>query len=225
MQFFLYYDKIVKILIERLYDLKKAKSLKKVIISSAIITVVALVAAGLIAFGVLSFVFPRTLAETCKDMGNYPLAIKYYSLSYTYTGDFNDLLSCVHISIETGNDEDTVYYIEKFMEHDDYPAYCEETGNEQTIYANLMRAKYRTGDKQGALEVMRKAMEGVTDYPPANALSAMILEARKAKDVETAKILMEEWKKYTPTAEQTKSYNSAREVLNSVINPGSIRPN
>lgn len=197
--------------------MKKSKSLKKVIILTAVKTVIALIAAALIVFGILSFGFPRTIAGMCEKTQNYNLAIKYYSLSYFYTGDSQDLLSCVHNSISSENDEDIILYTEKFIAHEDFEKYCEESGEKQTVYANLLRAKYRTGDKQGALETARVAMDGVTDFPTSSAMVTLILEVRKAQDAETAKILLDEIEKYTPTSAQSRYYDTLQNVLRYMV--------
>lgn len=191
----------------------------KVIFKTAVKAVFIVAILALIVFGVLSLGFPGTMADLCERTGNYSMATGYASLNYTYSGNVNDLNRCFADSVYAKNDNDIVKFGDKLCADEKFAEVCEinsktvetaggtivEIDYRQYVYGNLACAKYRKGDKEGAVSVANTAMEGVQGFPVNNALAILSLQAIQSADKETAQTLKTEVEKFTP-AEAEKEY-------------------
>lgn len=100
--------------------------LKDVVVKTALKTLLAVIVALILAFGIASLAFPRGMANICEDMGNYTMAVSYSSLSYKYTGDIEDLARCAEDSIFAKKDKKIVKYCEELLQHKDFEELCTE---------------------------------------------------------------------------------------------------
>ncbi len=217
--FLSHYDKINKIFYNPKQDTDK---LVKVIYKTALKTILCLILLAAVAFGVMSLAFPAAMGGMCEATGNYSMAAGYYSQSYKYTGDIEDIARCSHNCIAAGNDGNIIVFCRKYVEDKQFEAYVKGIpGEKQFIYGSLSCATYRQGEHSQAFELAKKAMEGVTGFPRANAYTALSLEVIKAGDGQTARDILEQLEKITPAdtpaePDQTRSYNALKSELRKI---------
>ena len=173
------------------------------IVKTAFKTLLGIIIALLVAFAIASLGFPSSMASLFEDWGNYSLATGYASLSYNYTNDVNDLARCFEDSILAKNDNDIVNYGDKLIADEKFSDVCDKKNAQlgdvtsktidyaQYVYGSVACAKYRKGDKDGALDTAVKGIEGKTAFEERNALSQLSLQAILSKDKETASKLLE----------------------------------
>lgn len=182
--------------------------MSKVILKTALKTLLIVAIVVLVAFGVASLGFPSDMASLCEKTGNYSMATGYASLSYTYSKDVKDLNRCFTDSIYAKNDGNIVKFGDQLIGDEKFPEVCESItvikvktdkkeieipiDYKQYVYGHTAAAKYRTGNKEQALETAKKAMEGVEDFPANNALAILSLQVIQSGDEGTAKELLNE---------------------------------
>lgn len=189
----------------------------KVIYKTALKTVLCLILLAAVVFGVMSLAFPRTMGKMCETTGNYSMAAGYFSQSYKYTGDIEDIARCSHNYITVGKDENIIVFCQKYIEDKQFDAYTEgNTGERQLIYGSLACARYRKGERAEAFSLAKKAMEGVSDFPAANAYVTLALEVIKVNDGLTARQILEELDNHSPDSNQTRSYVALKSELGKI---------
>lgn len=202
----------------------------KVIFKTALKALAAVLAALLIAFAVMSLAFPRTMAGIFESLGEYSFATGYASLSYTYTGDAEDLARCVDDSVLGYNDGNIVGYGESLIAHEKFDEVCvnRDTANglsfsyKQFVYGNIAAAKYRTGDKDGGVETAKAALEGEEGFPSGNAYITLSLAVIKAGDGATAQKVLESLPAAPSDADELKYYNAIKDELNKLTDEGEV---
>ena len=193
----------------------------KVILKTALKTLIIVAVIVLVAFGVASLGFPSEMAGLCEKSGNYSMATGYASLSYTYSKNVNDLNRCFTDSVYAKNDNDIVKFGDQLISDERFAEVCEsitvikvKTGEKeieipidykQYVCGHVSAAKYRKGKNDDALEVAKAAMEGIQGFPQNNALAVLSLQAIESGDKDTADKLLTEVQKFTP-AEADKAY-------------------
>ncbi len=182
----------------------------KVILKTAIKTIFVVAVLALVAFAIASLGFPSSMADFCEKSGNYSLATGYASLSYTYSGDVNDLNRCFLDSVYAENDNNIVKFGEKLISDEKFAEVCEnnsktyitsngtkiEVDYKQYVNGNVALAKYRKGNKEEALSVATAAMDGVAGFPVNNALAVLSLQVIQSGDKDTADKLLTEIDKH-----------------------------
>lgn len=180
--------------------------MSKVILKTALKTLLIVAIVVLVAFGVASLGFPSDMASLCEKTGNYSMATGYASLSYTYSKDVKDLNRCFTDSIYAKNDGNIVKFGDQLINDEKFPEVCENItvikvktdkkemeipiDYKQYVYGQVAAAKYRTGNKEQALETAKNAMEGVEGFPANNALAILSLQVIQSGDKGTAKELL-----------------------------------
>lgn len=180
----------------------------KVILKTAIKTLIIVAVLALVAFGIASLGFPSEMAGLCEKSGNYSLATGYASLSYTYSKDVNDLNRCFADSVFAKNDNDVVKFGDMLIAHEKFEEACQTNSKtvttqggtvitidyKQYVYGNVSVAKYKLGKKDEALELAKTAMnaEDVQGFPKNNALAMLSLQVIESGDKDTAAKLLEE---------------------------------
>lgn len=200
--------------------------MKNLIPKTALKTILAVLIALVLAFGILSLGFPAQMASICENMGNYTFATGYASLNYTYTGKISDLARCVDDSILSENEADIVSFGDKFIaDKQAFRAYCaEREANDsrfsytQYVLGSLTAAKYARGDRDGAVEVALFAMEGIENFPAPNALGILASRAIEKGDSQTMDELYSEAQKHTPAVGEEEYYNTVLKSLSGYIN-------
>ena len=138
--------------------------MNKIIIKTAIITVLSLVVASIIGV-VCAFSFaPRFSGNCCFELGLKDMATKCYERAYLNSGTYEDLVELVDSAIYAEYDEMIAKYGEEMVERKvEFKRFCEDLdvdvdyteGGYSTYdyYANAtMLAKYYLGDKEGAVD-------------------------------------------------------------------------
>lgn len=173
--------------------------LEKIVVKSAVKTVLAILAVLVVVFAVFNFAFPQHMATFTENIGNYSLAVKYASLRYSYTGDSMDLARCFEDSVSLGNDDYIIKYGEELVAKDDFASVCERKEEEffelndkyfgedvaydynQRVKGKLAVAYYRGGEVEKAVNYALAA-NGCESFASGNALVSLYLAVKDAGD-------------------------------------------
>lgn len=164
----------------------------KVILRAALSTLAAIV--GLIAFMIvtLSFLSPWTMMNITYDLGMDGSCIRNAKRAYNMTDDVYYAAFATDVAIGKGDDEKVVECGALFIADDDFGAYCaEKTAQwtdiagtyDQYVYAQVSLARYRLGDKDGALATAFSGLDG--GFAENNAVVAVLVTALAAGDTDT----------------------------------------
>lgn len=165
----------------------------KIIAKTALKVLVAVIIALIIAFAVASLGFPKSMAGFFEKQGAYSFAGGYASLQYGYSGKTEDLARCVQDYVLAENDKNTVKFGDKLAAAEDFDGFSEsETARlgfdyKQYICGKIACAKYRNGDKDGALVFAKTAVEESGRFAKNNALVQLVLEIYGADDADAAR--------------------------------------
>jgi hypothetical protein len=179
---------------------------EKIIVKTAVKTVLIIFILLAIVFAVFNFAFPQHMATACERLGNYSLAVKYTSLRYTYTRDVDDLSRCVDDCILSGKDEYIADFGEQMLKQDTFDEVVAKNGNgypgsvdyNQYLSGKVAASKYAVGDFDGGLEVAFAA-NGYTSFANGNPLMVMSIRIIYEKDKSGATRMAEELQKVTPS--------------------------
>ena len=145
--------------------------MKKIILKASLITVGALIAAGILVFSLWILISPHSMATVSEKLGNYNFAVTCANLKFKYSDDTEDLARCVEDSILAKDDEKIVKYGEQLIARDDFDKMCEKrdselvpldgkqgaTNNYKTyILSTLAVSQYRTGNLEKAVVTAEK---------------------------------------------------------------------
>lgn len=181
--------------------------MNNVIAKTALKTVLAVLIAAAVAFGVASLGFPAQMASLFENMGAYSFASGYASLAYTYSGKCSDLARCLDDSIFAGDDRNIVNFGDQLLARGDFADYCStrnDVNYSQYASRNVACAKYRSGDKEGALKVAQDSLG--SGFPVNNAVAALAVEAHGVKDREFENRLYEIIEPIRPNGETEAEY-------------------
>lgn len=199
----------------------------KVILKTALKTLLAVAFAALVAFGIASLGFPSEMATLCEGTGNYSMATGYSSLAYAYSNKAEDLNRCFANGLHAKNDGSIIKYGDKLVKDERFKEICEANSKtvptpnggevkidyKQYVYGNLACAKYRQKDKDGAFSCADEGMNGLDGFPVNNALAVLSLQVIESGDGETAKLLLEKINKFTPKAAEEAYFNALKTEL------------
>ncbi len=183
---------------------------------------------AVVVFAVLSFGFPSTLCGWCEQLGNYGFAVKYASLSYTYTGNVADLARCAEDGVLSGKDRYIIEYCTRLADHEDFGEYCAlrdegmaelpSFSYRQYIYGQAACAVYRGGDLDLAMGYAAEALDGgvdreafsggfeCSDFPVNNALGTLALEVIERRDGRAAEELSAVLGGVAPVLQEERDY-------------------
>lgn len=195
--------------------------MEKLVVKTAVKTVLVILGVVLVVFAIFNFAFPQHMATFTEGIGNYPLAVKYASLRYSYTGDGEDLSRCFDDSVLAENDVAVVEYGDKLIARSDFDRLCFERDNKMgvgydyrhSVYRKLAVSYYRTGRKEESVELASKA-NGTLSFTYGNALMSLSAVVRSANDGATCALIIKKLEGLTPSVEQEKGY--VKEVTNSL---------
>lgn len=180
-----------------------------VVVKTALKTLLGVIIALLLAFAIASLGFPGSMASLFENWGNYSLATGYASLSYSYSGNAEDLARCFQDSVLAGNDGDIVRYGEELYAHKDFADVCESKNEQlgtisgkvkieykQYVYGSVACAKYNQDGIKSAIETANAAMDDIVGFPENNALAQLALRVISKADVDGAAELLKEIEKH-----------------------------
>lgn len=205
--------------------------MKNIISKTAFKTILVVLIAAVLAFGVASLGFPQHMATFFENTGNYRFATGYASLAYTYSGTFDNLARCVDDSILSGSDSNIVNFASRMVQDDRFDEYCEERDKiiaetlsknnvtastnysyKQYIMGNLACSMYVLDDADGALEIAKTAVKGV-GFPSNNALVMLAQRAVTNSDEDMKNKLREIIKEIQVAPDETEYRDSVIEFL------------
>ena len=200
--------------------------MQKIVLKTALTTVVAVIIALILAFGIASLGFPQSMASMCAKYGNYRFATSYASLRYAYTKSVDDLDVCAKYSILSKHDGNIVKFCGQLVENEGFDTLGakiivvevndveHEVAYKQYICGNLSAAQYRRGDTQKAVATAENAMEDETEFTFGNAFVTLSTEVYKKTDKATAQQILDiiTAKNYAATETYTAVINVLQEL-------------
>lgn len=190
----------------------------KVILKTALKTLLVVLLLAAVGFAIASLGFPKSMASYFEKCGNYSMAAAYSSLSYSYSGDADDLNRCVQDNIEAGNDRNVSAFGDELLSRDDFSQFCERKSGElkfdyrQYICGRIAVAKYRLGNFDGAISLVNGAMSFV-NFPSQNAMVQLVLAVREKGNKPDGERLLAEVEKLKPTEEEQPYYEMVKNIL------------
>lgn len=199
--------------------------MEKLVVKTAVKTVLILLGVAVVAFAVVNFAFPQYMATVSESMGNYDLAVKYASLRYRYTRNCDDLARCFDDGVLSGNDKYVLQFGEQLVEHRDYAEVCREKDHKQTgsgysynhwVQARLAIAYYNTDQKAKAID-MAAEDNGTESFVYGNPLMSLVAYIRSGNDKEAAKYILTKLNAIHPADAKEQGYlTEAVTAMNSV---------
>ncbi len=207
--------------------------MEKLVVKTAVKTVLIILGIFVAVFAVFNFAFPQHMASVTESMGNYDLAVKYASLRYYYTKNCDDLARCFDDSVLLGNDKYILDYGENLLRHKDYPDLCRVKNEQQSgtgydydrwVKGKLVISYYNTDRKAKAIETameLDRGENGVLAFEYGSSLMALAARIKTGGDAEAAKAMLAALEEVTP-ADQTQAENLAQVkiAMNAVISSG-----
>ena len=188
--------------------------LEKLVVKTAVKTVLIILGILVAVFAVFNFAFPQHMATATEGIGNYELAVKYASLRYYYTKDCGDLARCFDDSVLLGKDEYVLQYGEELVNHKDYAEICRQRNSSQTgsmydyghwVNSKLAVSYYNQGKASKAIE-LAVADNGADSFEYGNAMMSLAAQIKSANDAEAAGVLLGELEKINPADNKEKDY-------------------
>lgn len=201
--------------------------MEKLVVKTAVKTVLIILGVFIAVFAIFNFAFPQHMATVTESIGNYELAVKYASLRYYYTKNCDDLARCFDDSVLLGKDEYILQYGEQLIDKGrDYEEVCKSKNILQTgsgydydhwVKGKLAVSYYNTGKTDKAIE-MAAADNGTKSFAYGNALMSLAARIRAEKDAATAEKLLVVLEEIESNFENTPpSDTKERENLTKVI--------
>lgn len=202
--------------------------MSKVILRTALKTLLAVIIVIIIGFTVLSLGFPKLMASFLEDGGNYSFAAGYASLSYSYSGDVGDLARCVHDYMAAENDEKVAEFGAKLVKHEKFSDYCDSETERLSAYydkkfdyrqyicGKIAATKYRLGDNFGTMTIIESAMDHV-NFPANNALVQLVLMVQERNDKDFGDEILIYLETITPQESEMVYYNAVKSVLEELV--------
>ncbi|MCM1546620.1 MAG: hypothetical protein NC033_06280 [Clostridiales bacterium] len=188
--------------------------MEKLVVKTAVKTVLIILGIIIAVFAVFNFAFPQHMATATESIGNYDLAVKYASLRYYYTKNSDDLARCFDDSVLLGKDEYILQYGEQLVNHRDYAYVCERKNSRQTgsgydydhwVKGKLAVSYYNTGKTQKAVEMAAES-NGNKSFAYGNALMSLAVYIRAEHDVEAANAILEILEQIEPAEQKEQGY-------------------
>ena len=98
--------------------------MKKLVIKTAVITIVSLLGAVIIAFGAFASFAPGSVAGFFDGVGNYSASVFFYERQFERSNEFSDLANLVNKIDDENDNERAVKYLSLFINHDEFENYC-----------------------------------------------------------------------------------------------------
>ncbi len=140
--------------------------------------------------------FPGNMMEITYDLGMEKASIHFAERAYKSSGDIYYAAFATETAISEGRTGKIVSCGERFITDEDFDEYCAEKnsgisaellaengGYEQYVYGQVCLAKYKQGDKQGALAFALESLAG--GFAKNNAMVALLVTAAMNGDTET----------------------------------------
>lgn len=192
--------------------------LDKVVVKTAVKTILIILAVLVVVFAVFNFAFPQHMASLTEKMGNYNLAVKYAALRYKYTRDGDDLARCFDDSVLLGNDKYIIEYGEELIDHEDFEEVCQSKNSKYKTFPNgkpynyrflvvgkVAVAYYNTGKSVEAVN-MAAEENGTTSFADHNPLVILASAVKAKKDAIACALVLEKLDNITPQLQEDINY-------------------
>lgn len=171
--------------------------MKKLIVKTALITLLAAVVLGISIFGVCSLFAPAAMMRFTASIGLTGVSGDYAYSAYGKTGELSYLAYSCEIAAET-NDGRACERYELFLSHEGFSEYCLDRdeqaasalpgelaqyargGYEQYTYGKYVCSLLRAGRADEAISYAVTSLKG--DFPENNAVIALAMQAIKNND-------------------------------------------
>ena len=208
--------------------------MEKLVIKTAVKTVLIILGIIIIVFAIFNFAFPQHMATATESIGNYSLAVKYADLRYKYTKSGSDLARCFDDSVLLGDDKYIIEYGEKLIAHKDYLSVCTERNESEVSgsssaygYDNWVKSKlcvslYNSGSPANA--IMRAAeYNGNISFAYGNPLIALASKIKAENNVDGATLILAALKDIHP--EETDDKECLNQITATMISvqSGTVR--
>ncbi len=173
-------------------------SMDKLIIKSVLSSLAAI---GLLfVFMLISLIsfFPSTMMELTYDLGMDGPSIHYAERAYDWSNDEYFIAHAMEVAIGIKDTQKIDSCGERFIADDEFESYCAKRNEnlpegvsltyEQYVFGQVCVAKYKNGDKVGAVS---RAFELTVGFPNSNAVVAVLYTAIGDRDTETINLIRE----------------------------------
>lgn len=169
--------------------------MKRLVIKTVAITVAAIIVIMAAIYLTFALFFPKTLAGTWKDMGNYSIAAKYYEKQYDKSKDVDDLATlCVYLD-EKDDSARAAKYLKLLTEDENFNAHCEKEKEEggfkytayEFYYGKFTVAEFYANGINAAILVATKAVSA--GYTENNAFYVLLLEKENLSESDRGAIV------------------------------------
>ncbi|MGN1372789.1 MAG: hypothetical protein ACI4VK_01925 [Candidatus Coproplasma sp.] len=200
--------------------------MQKLVVKTAVKTVLILLGIIVAVFAIFNFAFPQHMATAMESVGNYGMAVKYANLRYMYTGDSFDLARCYDDSVLAEDDSAIVTYAEKLLADKNYVQVCtqrnkvyNEMYSEQLginfdydlrVRSTLSVSYYNeavTKEGEDRVTYTQKAIDfaletnGTNRFPYGNALMTLSIRISNNRDKDAAQRMLEALQAVNPVLE------------------------
>lgn len=201
----------------------------KVIVKTAVKTLVILIIVGALGFGIVSLATPGVMAYAFEQCGAYSVAAGYASIQYKYTGKVDDLDRCFRDCVAAGNDKGCVRFGTELIKDPRFAEYCERMNESlsdtmpdnygkgvdyaQYVYGKTACARYSSGESAEAVKLVEEGLRHTQGFPYNNAAVELCVKAAEKSDAETKSKLLEIISKITPAESESDYYNKVKKIL------------
>ena len=171
----------------------------KVIWRAALFTLAAITALFALMLLVLCFLFPWTMMQVTYNLGMERSCIRNGKRAYNMSDEVSYIAFATDVAISEGEYERVVECGEMFLSDAEFDSYCAKHNEElpegvgvtydQYVYAQVSLAKYRLGDKEGAVLTAFDSLD--ESFPKNNAVVAVLVTALGEEDDETVAMIRE----------------------------------
>jgi|GEM_PF-2798749 len=158
--------------------------MKKLVIKTVVITLLAAAMTAVTVFLIITLAFPATIAGFYGDVGDYRKAANYEIKAYERDGSISHAVAAGDYALKSGDDElvaKTVVYVINDDEYDDF-------ASENVYHATMLTSKYIVAEYllNGASEqLIDKAFSLLVGYVDHNQVESLIVAAYEKRDKET----------------------------------------
>ena len=99
--------------------------MNKLVIKTVYITLLAILTISIAVLSAFCVFKPKVIAKMFDDLDNYQASQYFYQRQYEKTQDIEDLLVLIDNAYEKQETKELIQYLEDFLEHKDYKAYCQ----------------------------------------------------------------------------------------------------
>ncbi|MBR2646417.1 MAG: hypothetical protein IKD47_02535 [Clostridia bacterium] len=182
-------------------------------------TLLAIVSLYVIMIISLCIFYPSTMMGITYDLGMDKLSMHFANTAYKRSGYAGHIAYATEVAIGIDDEAKIISYGERLIKNKDFLKYCAkkddalgediDSSYEQYIYTQICVAKYDQGKKTAA--VTRAVELTGNEFPPFNAVAAVLLAALKNSDVETVALIREKMQEidYASLSETDKTYYDA----------------